>query len=172
MLTESVVIAVAVVSFVERDNNGKLARCVQTSPVVCIARQSAPSSSRVWRTHDSGLSVICPGSRSRQDVTLPLSSPQISPGLRERVESSSPRNSQGRKKFRDWHLKFASNLCQENKNVKLNSVLFSTLNIFIFLMMKIEVNVSREHQDDILFADTKQTFDSQSSSWDFYSMNT
>ena len=140
---------------------------MESPAVVCLARQSAPSSpctscvteSRHWPFRHLR------GSRSKSealagDVTLPLL--QLSPGQRKSCWTS--RNSQGRKKFRDWHLKFASNLCQENKNVKLNSVLFSTLNIFIFLMMKIEVNVSREHQDDILFADSKQTFDSQSSS--------
>ena len=46
--------------------------------VVCSARQSAPSSSRVWRTHDSGLSVICSAKARRRDVTRPAFPPDLS----------------------------------------------------------------------------------------------
>ena len=75
---------------------------VSRSPaVVCLARQSAPSSSRVWRTHDSGLSVICSGKARRRDVTRPaFPSLQISP-VKELVFTKFT----GRKKFRDWHFK-------------------------------------------------------------------
>ena len=76
--------------------------------VVCSARQSAPSSSRVWRTHDSGLSVICwasPGRTTWRDPAFPARSLQR--------KSWSSRNSQDVKRFRDYLeigiLQFASN---------------------------------------------------------------